>query len=125
MLEVIAVFLGGGLGSVLRYGVGHLLPRDVGGFHWATFSANIAGALMIGFLFHMVMKLEPHGAVRAGIITGFLGGLTTFSTFSLELFDLLREERFAQACLYGALSLLLGLLACAAGWFLAREMFGP
>jgi crcB protein len=125
MLEFVAVFVGGGLGSIIRFGLSQFIPRGAGDIHWATFATNMVGALLIGFLFHMALKLEPHGALKAGMMAGLLGGLTTFSTFSLELLELLREERVMQAFLYGLLSLVLGLVACAAGWLLARQMVGP
>ena len=53
MLEFVAVFVGGGLGSIIRFGLSQFIPRGADDIHWATFATNMVGALLIGFLFHM------------------------------------------------------------------------
>ncbi|WP_312949714.1 fluoride efflux transporter CrcB [Superficieibacter sp.] len=108
MLQVlIAVFIGGGTGSVLRWWLGlkfnplhHAIP--VG-----TLTANLAGALIIGAglaWFNRMTNIDP--VWKLLVTTGFCGGLTTFSTFSAEAFFLLQEGRFSWALLNIALNLL-------------------
>ncbi|MCB0791745.1 MAG: fluoride efflux transporter CrcB [Flavobacteriales bacterium] len=107
-----AVFLGGGLGSLVRYAISRLfLWVDVrGAFPWATFTANMLATAMLAVL---VMRwqhvLQERDAMRAFLAVGFCGGFSTFSTFSYENFLLLREGLMAQAALNVLVSVIAGL----------------
>jgi len=114
--SLLLVALGGALGSVLRY----LLSLALNGttfpwaFPWGTLAVNILGSAAIGAL----AGLE--GGPRLLLVTGLLGGFTTFSAFSLET-GLLFERSPPLAALYVALSVTLGLAAFALAWTLARR----
>ncbi|MDO5695679.1 MAG: fluoride efflux transporter CrcB [Eubacteriales bacterium] len=112
-MDFVAVGVGGALGSVLRYLVS-LLPFTVG-FPLATFIVNFLGAVIIGFLSGFsVDRVSPR--IMLLFKTGFCGGFTTFSTFSLESFTLLEKGQYRLGVLYIGLSL----ICCLAGIFLGR-----
>lgn len=123
MPAVLAVAAGGALGSVLRYGVTLLVQGWLGRFFpYATLFINVSGSFLMGFLFVLTLdRVSIDPALRAGILTGVLGGYTTFSTFSMETLALLEEGAWLRAGLYLGLSLLLGLTAAWAGATLARQ----
>lgn len=112
MNTVIAVAIGGAVGSVLRHGVNHAAARWIGiGFPWGTFAVNVVGCFLMGIVataFAQRAGLPPEW--RALLATGLLGGLTTFSAFSLDLAQLLSQGFFARAALYFAATLLLAML---------------
>ncbi len=122
LLSFVCVFLGGGLGSVSRYAVGRLFAlRCAAGFPWGTLTVNIVGSLLIGFLSAFLLRRDATLA-RLFLVTGFCGGFTTFSTFSNELFQLFRESACGMAALYALASLLLGVVMCFAGAWLAWRL---
>ena len=82
MFNIFAIFLGGGLGSVLRYLANLYIPMP-------TLFVNILGSFIIGFLYVILVdKVEISNQLKLALTVGFCGGLTTFSTFSLELFKM-------------------------------------
>ena len=93
----IAVF--GALGCVSRYYLSGWTYEKLGwGFPWGTLSVNVAGAFIIGLIMELGLRNANLPAnLRIGLVTGFLGGLTTFSTFSYETFKLLETGRFLVA----------------------------
>lgn len=103
MLNVISVFIGGGIGSVLRYLVNITFGKTVlcqnCALPLATLSVNIAGSFLLGFIYAIIaQKTGFPPSVKLALTVGFCGGLTTFSTFSVEAFDLLKNgEIFAGA----------------------------
>ena len=105
------VFLGGGLGSVLRWGVGQALHP------WGTVTVNIVGSALLAFLAHPNMGLST--PVKAFACVGLMGGFTTYSTFNLELLAALQDGPRSQALVLVAVTVLGALLAGAAGWALA------
>lgn len=114
--ELACVFIGGGLGSVCRYALGFLLPRlTMQHFPWATLAANLTGCLVIGAL---IALFERKGAGVASLllVTGFCGGFTTFSTFSNDTVQMLRNGLYAMAATYTLASLAGGLTLCLAGY---------
>ena len=115
MSHVLAVTLGGAVGSGCRYLVTHALSRyDT--FPFGTLSVNVLGCFTIGVLttyFGQLSDLSP--ALRLGILVGFLGGFTTFSSFGMDAIKLLEAQRFYTAGLYIFGSNLLGLLAIYGG----------
>lgn len=85
MKNVLLVMLGGSLGAVCRYGVSLMAAKWFGaGFPWGTLAVNLTGCLLIGLVFGMTERGTTHPAERLFFVTGFLGALTTFSTFALE-----------------------------------------
>jgi len=125
----LALFLpiaaGGALGAVMRYALGAYVMRHAGaGFPYGTLAANVVGSLLIGLLaaYFMRQGVEVKPTTQAFLITGMLGGFTTFSAFSLETFTMLNRGDAVSAFSYVGLSLILGLAACALGFMLLRSL---
>jgi len=117
---IIAVFAGGGTGSVLRYLIGAAVDRTTAHiFPFHTLGANILGCFIIGAVFAFFAgKTEFSPNTKLFLTVGFCGGLTTFSTFSYETINLMQSQNYTLACLYvflsGALcfgAVILGLIA--------------
>jgi CrcB protein len=113
-----AIFVGGGIGSMLRYAVTLLITQRFGpGFPWGTFAINIAGSFVIGIVSELsqTRALGVTPLVRIFLMTGVIGGFTTFSTFSLDIVTLASERAMLLALLYAAGSVILGFIAAFAG----------
>ena len=106
----LAVAAGGALGAVGRAGMAAALP-SIGAFPLQTFAANVLGSFVIGLVWAGVSRPDVSVVWGAFIVTGVLGGFTTFSTFSLETLQLLEQGEWRTGTLY----LLLSLLACVGG----------
>lgn len=125
MLKLVLIAAGGGLGAVLRYLLQGLIQSRAGVFPLGTLIVNITGCLVIGFL--MALFTGPYlirEEYRLGIITGVLGGYTTFSTFGWETMQLIEQKQWGMALLYVGLSVIVGLLATIAGIRLSQWMYG-
>ena len=122
-MNLLAIFLGGGLGSLSRYLTTLLLINHIN--YWTTFIINILGSILIGcisaILYHKIFFLSP--TIKLFLITGFLGGFTTFSSFQLELFLLVQDGQYSQVFLYSFLSLVFGLLAISIGFYMIQYLF--
>jgi fluoride exporter len=113
--ELAAIFVGGAIGALARYGLGRALPHDPGSWPWATFCVNVAGALTLGYVTTRLQERLPPTAYRRPLLgTGFCGALTTFSTVQVELVQMLDEGRSGLAAGYAAASIAAGVLAVAA-----------
>ena len=115
-LGYLLVFIGGGLGAVARHGVGRAGLALLGpGFPWWTLAVNVTGSFLIGLLAGIFGATETGNNLRLFLTTGFLGGFTTFSAFSLDALTLWERGAQMQAGLYVMGSLILSLLAAALG----------
>ena len=123
MWTYIAIAIGGTLGCWARYAMTNLVQAVYGrDFPYATLSINVLGAFVMGFLFiETLERLTVSPAVRAGILTGALGGFTTFSTFEMETLLLAEQGDVAKALLYVFLSVGLGFLAAFGGAYIAGK----
>lgn len=120
-LNVLSVGLGGAIGAVLRYVLGLLPIKSQSGFPWITFFINILGAFCIGIIACSVIKynnLSPRMVLFLKV--GICGGFTTFSTFSLESYNLLTSGKVFLAILYMILSVILGVFATWAAFALVK-----
>lgn len=117
MASIVLVSAGGFLGANLRYSLSVWAARRFGPiFPWGTLVANVGGSFAIGVVLGLLAHRVTHdGSIRLLLVTGFLGGETTFSTFSFETVALVRLRRFAVAASYLGITLLAGLLAVCAG----------
>lgn len=124
MLNVLLVALGGAFGSVLRYLSGIASVRLAGaGFPWGTLFVNVTGSFLIGVLSEVIARrFGASPELRLFLVTGVLGGYTTFSAFSLDAAMLAEQGQFATAALYVALSLVLSGLGVVAGLALMRAI---
>ncbi|RBI84369.1 fluoride efflux transporter CrcB [Rhodosalinus halophilus] len=123
MATLVQVGLGGALGAVARYLTGMAAIRLMGpGFPWATLTVNVAGSFLMGAL---VVILAQYSANRLAplLMTGVLGGFTTFSAFSLDALTLWERGQAGLAAAYVAASVVLSLSAIAAGLLAARSLF--
>ena len=117
------VFVGGGLGAAARHGVNRAGLAWFGpDFPWWTLAVNVTGSLLIGLLAGLFGSLEAGQNARLFLITGLLGGYTTFSAFSLDALTLWERGAEMQAGLYVAASVFLSLLAAAIGLMLTRAV---
>lgn len=120
-----AVAAGGALGSACRYLVGAFIQgRSAPGFPVATLAINVVGSFLLGLILQGALEgttMSP--GMRLFLATGFCGGFTTFSTFSVETLRLVEEGEHAPAIAYVALSVSLSLAAALGGVTLARRLF--
>ncbi len=125
MLGTLAVALGGATGSVLRYGATVLAARIWGvAFPWGTVAVNVLGSFVIGWFATATMPGAAAPAsheMRLLVLTGFCGGFTTFSAFSLQTVELLRGGDWLAAGLNVIISVVVCLAAAAAGHVLALQ----
>ncbi|NEV93776.1 fluoride efflux transporter CrcB [Psychroflexus sp. YR1-1] len=123
MKAALLVFLGGGLGSLLRYWISILVNQQLDSKLnlYGTFTVNIVGSLLIGLFMGWLLKSEtPYPNLQLLVVVGFCGGFTTFSTFSAENLNLLKNNLYADFIWYGLGSLFLGILAVFIGVLIMR-----
>jgi CrcB protein len=119
--ELAAIFLGGAIGALARYGLAEALPHEAGRWPWATFAVNVAGALALGYLTTRLQERLPPSAYRRPLLgTGLCGALTTFSTMQVELLSMLDDGRTGLAAGYATASIAAGVLAVTATTNLVR-----
>ena len=121
-MRLLIVLVGGGLGSVARYLTSTVMAAQFGAaFPWGTFAVNVAGGLLIGFLATLADERGLIGPqTRLFLVVGFLGGFTTFSSFSLETLRLAEGGEFLPAALNVLGNVALALLAAGIGINLGR-----
>ena len=107
-MNLIAVFLGGGLGSICRYGVEKLSSTIIGSnFPYATLCSNVLSTLVLAyFIYFFHHKMGLSNSWKLFVVTGFCGGFSTFSTFSFETFEMLKNGQSTLAILNVILSVL-------------------
>ena len=116
-MAALLVFLGGGLGALLRYGAGRLAA-----FPFGTLIVNVSGCLAMGLLLGwLTSRGADHGPARLFLATGLLGGFTTFSAFSFDTLLLWQRGAHGAAFAYVAASVILSLAAVALGFALTRS----
>lgn len=122
MRQLLLVGLGGGLGSMARYLFQRwTIHNFLQSFPWGTFGVNVIGCFLIGLFWGISFKgFDNNEQWKLLLMTGFCGGFTTFSAFTLDGIGLIREERYAVFFGYLAASVAIGLLATFAGMKLVR-----
>ncbi len=123
LTKIIFIAAGGALGSVARYLINvSPLQGAIGRFPLPTFVINVTGSFLIGLLLiALTDKFDVGDNVRFAVLVGFLGAFTTFSTFELEIWALIREANYATAFLYLFLSVALGFAGVIAGVALGKK----
>jgi CrcB protein len=122
MWPVIAICLGASAGALARWGLGLWLSPG-GAIPWGTLAANLIGGYLVGVcvaVFQAMPQLDP--VWRLALITGFLGGLTTFSSFSAEVVSFLLQQRYALALGTAGLHVAGSLLLTVAGIWSAKQL---
>ena len=124
LTRIAAIAAGGAFGAVARYLINiSPLQHFLKPFPFPTFFINITGSFLIGFLLILFIdKYEINDNLRYGVMVGFLGAYTTFSTFELEIWELIKENHFATAFLYLFLSVLIGFIGVVLGITLGRKI---
>jgi len=113
------VALGGAVGASLRYGAGILIFKPTSGFPWTTWWVNIFGCLLAGVFFAYSQKFPVlQNEARLFLMVGILGGFTTFSSFGLETFQLLKHGQTTLALGYMISSVMMGILVLTLGFYL-------
>lgn len=126
MLQAIWIAIAGALGALSRWGLARLSYALLGEhFAWGTLIANVSGCFFLGFLMHFGLVSDKLSATaRTALAVGFLGALTTFSTFSYETVRYIEDGNWAAAAANISGNLVLGLAAMFGGLALGRTLFG-
>ena len=121
--QLIWVALGGAMGAICRASIAMWLPVIPGKWPIATFMANVLGCLLMGIAFYFLNRLSLPIVYKSIVMTGFLGALTTFSSFALEAWLMFQHNAPVLALTYVAASALTCFLAVAAGHYLAATVY--
>ena len=112
MKQLLIVFIGGGMGTVMRFLIGKFLPYSGKGFPWNTFCSNLVGCLLLGLLtgYFLRINAENQSSLVLFATIGFCGGFTTFSSFANENLSFVRSGDYTMLLAYSILSLTTGIL---------------
>ena len=126
IIQGVSIGIAGALGALGRWGVSLAGYRLFGtGFAWGTLIANVAGCFLVGFIMHACLVSDKiSDTLRMAMTVGFLGALTTFSTFSFETIRYMEDGSWILAAANIAANLFIGLGATIGGLILARTLFG-
>jgi fluoride exporter len=124
MGQIVAIAVGGAVGSVLRFLMSGWVHGWTGrGFPYGTLTVNVLGSLLIGLLFVVLLERTVGDSLwRAGLLIGLIGGFTTFSTFSIETVNLIEAGELGKALANTLASVLLCVLAAWIGMRLGRQL---
>ncbi len=110
--ELVAIFLGGAAGGLLRVWLGVTFASTAAGWPWTTFAINVSGSFALGYLATRLQDRLPLSTYRRPLLgTGFCGAYTTFSTMQVEILAMLEHHRYELAATYAAASIAAGYLA--------------
>lgn len=116
MVNLIAIFLGGGIGCILRYLISQAIKSLL-----ATFFVNIIGSLILGLIMGLVWeKVSLPNPLKLALCVGFCGGISTFSMFSLECVELIQQEHYMQTVLYACTTVFFCIASVALGIYFAK-----
>ena len=125
MKLLLSIFIGGGLGSLARYGLSKLPGTATSGFPYGTLAANLLACVVLGLVWGLVdRKLNIDPNLKAMIMVGFCGGFSTFSTFSYETLKMIQEGRSVVAVVYVGISVMICLGALLAGDWMGKVFVG-
>ncbi len=128
IIKLIYVVVGGGVGALLRYLIsGFIQKQSESLFPYGTLAVNLIGAIAIGFLWELFQNTTVSSNIRVFIFMGIIGAFTTFSTFSLETFTLLKENQYLTAFINVIVNNLFCIILVFTGSFAARfllKLFG-
>lgn len=124
MISILQVALGGAIGATGRYLTGVAAVRVMGaGYPWGTLTVNVVGSFVMGVVFVLLMSKDGGMRIAPLLMTGMLGGFTTFSAFSLDALKMVERGQVGQAALYVVASVGLSLLAIFLGVMIARGIW--
>ena len=120
--SAVLIFLGGGLGSVLRFLISQYISKKIeSGIPWGTFVVNILGSLLLGAIIGFFHKMNLSSSQYVVFFTlGFCGGFTTFSTFTMENMLLLKNGDWTLVFIYSLTSVIIGILAAFGGFWVLK-----
>jgi len=123
VLRLLFIAIGGAMGAILRHAISGMTYKYLDGvFPWGTLSVNLIGAFAIGFLWGLSEKIIISPDFRSFVFIGIIGSFTTFSTYSLETFNLFRDSEIKLALSNILISNILGIVLVLVGFVTSRYL---